>query len=46
MQKLNSQKGMHYPPTTSPIIKQSSKLPRVKDHTEPPPRVDVDESYN
>ena len=43
MQKSNSQIGMNYPPTPFPIMKQSSKLPRVKDHTDPPPRFNPDE---
>ena len=41
MQKFNYQTEMHYPPTPAPQIKQSSKLARVKDHTNPPPWVDT-----
>ena len=45
MRKFNSQTGMYYPPPPVLLIKQSSKLPRVRDQTSPPPRVDPDEEY-
>ena len=43
MQRLKSQTGMQYPPTPSPLMKKSSKLPRMEGQTAPPPRVDPDE---
>ena len=36
---------MHYPTTSDPLIKQISKIPRVKDKIDPPTRVDPDEKY-
>ena len=41
MQKSNYQTGIHHPPPPYPLIKHSSKLPRVKDQISPPPRVDT-----
>ena len=45
MQRLKSQTGMKCPPPPSPITKKRSKLPRVKDQTDPS-RVDPYEESN
>ena len=34
---------MHFPPPPDSLMKKRNKLPRVEDHTAPPPRVDPDE---
>ena len=45
MQRLKSQTGMHFPPLPYPLMKNSSKLPRVEYQTAPPPRVDPYDEY-
>ena len=37
---------MHCPPPPELLINKRTKLPRVEDQTDPPPRVDPDKEYN
>ena len=41
--KIPNKDALPTPP--SPLMKKSSKLPRVEDQTAPPPREDLDEEY-